>query len=282
MANTARTISDGARPSRGPIEQGSPRSPSAAGSDPAPAATATPARNPRFDALRGLAIALMVLDHVAMILWKLQIDSEVRSVTRLAEPLFVLLFGYLLYGRPRARLGTRGLQLLAAALVSNALFYPAYHSLDILVTFLGVLLIFAALGNRLMVLVPLVVLLPWDPTRSILDYPLFMVLGQAAFGMALHHRQGAWWGAWAGAAVLGAAALLLDGPHRLEVVLTGLAALALLAARRWPGQALPGLDFIGRHPLSIYALQFPVIFGLGIGLGAPAVARIATWYAHLF
>ena len=250
-------------------------------SSPAPAKEA-PVRNARFDALRGLAIALMVVDHVAMILWKFQLDSDVRSVTRLAEPLFVLLFGYLLYGRPRARLGTRSLQLLAAALVSNALFYPAYHSLDILVTFLGVLLVFAALGNHLMFLVPLVLLLPWDPTRVIFDYPLFIVLGQTAFGMALRHRQGTWWGAWAGAAILGVAFLVLDGHHRLEIGLTGIAALALLAARRWPGQALPGLDFLGRHPVSIYALQFPVIFGLGIGLGAPAITRIATWYGQFF
>ena len=96
------------------------------------AAAAAAHRNPRFDALRGLAIALMVLDHVAMILWKLQLESDIRSMTRLAEPLFVVLFGYLLYGRTRARLGTRGLQLLAAALVSNALFYPAYHTLSLI------------------------------------------------------------------------------------------------------------------------------------------------------
>jgi uncharacterized membrane protein len=264
------------------MEPGRARPALAEAADSAAPRTLAPARNARFDALRGLAIALMVLDHVAMILWKLQLDSEVRSVTRLAEPLFVLLFGYLLYGRPRARLGTRSLQLLAAALVSNALFYPAYHSFDILVTFLGVLLVFAALGNRLMLLVPLLLLLPWDPTRSILDYPLFIILGQTAFGMALHHRQGAWWGAWTGAALVAGAALLLDDHHRLEMLLTGVAALALLAARRWPGQALPGLDFIGRHPLSIYALQFPVIFGLGIGLGVPAIGRITAWYAQLF
>ena len=270
MANSAR------KKSRGTATRS--QTPAAPKTGPAAAAH----RNPRFDALRGLAIALMVLDHVAMILWKLQLESDIRSMTRLAEPLFVVLFGYLLYGRTRARLGTRGLQLLAAALVSNALFYPAYHTLDILVTFLGVLLVFAALGHRLMFLVPLVLLLPLDPTRAILDYPLFIVLGQTAFGMALHHRQGAWWGAWAGAVLLAGSFWVLDGHHRVEIGLTAVAAGALLAARRWPGEALPGLDFLGRPPVSIYALQFPVIFGLGVALGAPAIARIATWYGQFF
>ncbi len=58
-----------------------------------------------LDAVRGLAIVLMIVDHVAGILFDLPIEVDnVRMLTRLSMPLFSVLMGYFL-AAPKKSIG---------------------------------------------------------------------------------------------------------------------------------------------------------------------------------
>lgn len=85
-----------------------------------------------FDVLRGLALLLMILDHAVIVFgWA----DEIRHLTRLAMPMFMVLSGYLF----RYRLGRRYAQVWIAALMS----WPVAVVLD--VAAVPILVIYAAL-----------------------------------------------------------------------------------------------------------------------------------------
>lgn len=76
-------------------------------------------RDRSIDALRGLAVLLMVLDHMLAGLWGDPVLLRV-TVTRVSLPLFMLVAGYLLRNRPRPS-WRRYAQLCGAAAVSQLL-----------------------------------------------------------------------------------------------------------------------------------------------------------------
>lgn len=87
-------------------------------------------RNQRIDKLRGLAILLMILDHVLSI-----IDPENLArytLTRAALPIFMLIAGYLLANRNASI--KRYLQLVAAAFASLTIvqYIPGMAKVDVL------------------------------------------------------------------------------------------------------------------------------------------------------
>ncbi|MCA9519143.1 MAG: DUF1624 domain-containing protein, partial [Myxococcales bacterium] len=168
-------------------------------------------RNPRLDALRGVAILAMIVDHATVLVFGVErLAWNGRAVGRLAEPLFVVLFGYFLEHRSsdlpsrsapgalgpsdaaarRRPLGRRAAQILLAAAIVEPLFYGVFVHLDILATLLLVLLLHAALGRAFVLCAPLFLLAPWDPTAAWLNYPLFLVASQAAAGALLRTRGG--------------------------------------------------------------------------------------------
>lgn len=89
-----------------------------------------------LDRIRGLAMLLMLLDHVLVLWLDVQPGEDLRwwlrrSVTRFSMPLFMLVSGYL-FGRTSRR---RMFEVAAAALVVNvvlALFWPSFLLPEIL------------------------------------------------------------------------------------------------------------------------------------------------------
>lgn len=243
----------------------------------APSATRS-GRNAALDSLRALAIALMVLDHAAAILWNESLSSPVRVVTRLAEPLFAVTFGTLIAEAARRRTLARLPRIALAAVLANALFYPATDHLDILATFLAVALGHLALGRHLVWLVAAGALFRWDPSRGLLDYPLAQVLPQVALGMALRRRFG-----WAFALVY-VAATASAGRHGLVIAAWSAAAAGLvLLAHHHPRWSWPPLAWVGRNPLRIYVAQFVVLYGIASTLVPASVQgqHLARFYRTL-
>ena len=137
----------------------------------APDAGSLTARDVFLDQLRGLAVVLMIIDHVlavgtAAVLARglpvsIVVIDDARffrlTITRLALPLFMVVSGYLLADRDRPSRRRQG-QLLAAAVVAQILFapLPGLSDVDVLVVVFVVQLawpvlraspvVFAALG----------------------------------------------------------------------------------------------------------------------------------------
>jgi len=233
-----------------------------------------PLRNRALDGLRGLAIGLMVVDHVAQILFLVPLDSEIRFVTRLAEPLFAVTFGVLLVTSNRRRALRRLPRIVLAALLVNALFFPAYQVFEILVTFSAVLALYLGLGRHLMLLAPLVLIERWDPSGALFDYPLLLVASQVALGMLLRQRRAPLFMA------LYLATALIPGGETQRIAFTSLAALAVWFALRHPKLRLAGFEWLGLHPLKVYVAQFLVIFGIAGVLDVSSVDGIKAFYGN--
>ncbi len=237
-----------------------------------------PTRNAAIDTLRGFAIVLMVIDHVAD-LWLGQSigDSPIRWMTRLAMPLFCVLMGYFLPADRNWRL-RRFVEIAATAVLVNAIFYPAYGCLDILCSLLIAGIVGTACGRFFPMFVLVAVLYPVDPTPAWpsggpMDFPLSLVLSFVALG-SLHARYGR--------KTAGLASTILTAFYFPAVVLTPgsvspllflfvlPATLLLCWAERYPKISIPGLEELGRNPLKSYAIQYYFIFGASI-----ALARLA-------
>ncbi|WP_153557922.1 acyltransferase family protein [Roseimaritima sediminicola] len=218
-----------------------------------------------LDALRGLAILLMVLDHVAGMLMDVRIEyTSVRFWTRLSMPLFCVLMGYFLDpGRPRSlhRFG----QIALAAVAINVAYLWLYREVEILGSLLVAYTLFLMTGRAFVVFVAAAAFYPLDPSTPWFDYPLSIVLSFVAQGMILRHGGGlaatvsgcllASGIAWIGMGEPG------DVNHLLFYFILPATAAVHWAARSSAGK-VPVLDWLGRHPLSSYLVQYYVIFAV--------------------
>lgn len=156
-------------------------------------------RNATLDAARAAGIALMILDHVAVVYeW----PPIVRDITRLAMPLFMVTSGYLFTGK----LGQRYWDVWTTA----AMTWPMVVILElalvhVLIVYALVLPLLRAQPGTLLLLACLGLLqtynwpIPWNGYQP--GYVLaFLVLGQFArqAGIEIRHRDWPQWLTWAG------------------------------------------------------------------------------------
>jgi hypothetical protein len=220
-------------------------------------------RNRALDSLRGLAIGLMMVDHLAGILFGLTIrDSPVRSATRLAMPLFCVLMGYFLRD-DRRNDWKRPAQILAACVAVNCLFYPLYGAVEILGSLLLTYLVFVISGRCFPFCVLAIAFYPIDPLRAWLDYPPTIVLSFVAqgallrrFGMTAAGLSGVW---------LALAAVWIDrlepnGVNQRLCLFILPATLLVYFGSQFPAKRVPGFDWLGRYPLEVYVGQYYAIF----------------------
>jgi hypothetical protein len=206
-----------------------------------------------LDFLRGFAIAVMFFDHLAAIAFLQGIELfNVRFFTRIAEPIFALLFGYFLFGRDKKRLALRLFEIGVVAVFVNIFFYPLTGVFDILVDFFAIGVLYILLGDSMRFLFPFVFLTPVFP--GFLDYPFPLVLSQACIGMLARER----------AKVLFPALLLflssavaIQTPLQYTVLFTFVAWFLLwIFSSHLRDFDLPPLNYIGKRPLLFYVIQY--------------------------
>ena len=227
-------------------------------------------RNSFLDTLRGFAILLMIVDHVADILLDISLrDSNLRLATRLAMPLFCVLMGYFLRTESRFQF-RRLMQIAAAAFAANLVFYPRYGVLEILCSLIVAVSLFKATGERFTLFVFAILLYPWDPLRGWVDFPVTIVVSFVAQGLILNRYGIAIATASAAMLASGSAWMLWLEPygvnHKLCLFILP-ATLLVYLGQRFPQKRIPGLDWIGRHPLTFYVGQYYLISVLGELLG---------------
>lgn len=231
-------------------------------------------RNQAFDTLRGLAVVLMIVDHVAGVIFEQSIEiGQLRFLTRLSMPLFCVLAGYLVAGKTNVN-WSRILQVAGAAILVNAAYVPYYGLFEILVSLLICYLLFAALKDWTMVFAGAAMLYSFDPTApgpaewlwngesNLLDYPLSIVIAPFAIGIALKKLKGPL--AFAPLLALLPAFWLVPAPSVYVLWFTPLAVLLVNLAERKPILNVPALEWIGRYPLRVYVVQYLVVLGIAL------------------
>jgi len=235
----------------------------------------SPKRNPAIDSVRGLAIVLMIVDHIAVLLFDIAVGTDnPRLATRLSLPLFAIVMGSLLKekrGTESASPQNRWLgkatpgqwrrfgQLLAASLAANVLFFPYFGRLDILASFCVVYLAFAVLGDRLIWLTGAIVLFPVDPSVGIFDYPLSVVFCLVGLGMILRDR-GPLPAVGVALGITFFCIAIVPTPLLYVGFFVIPATLVVALARTGNELSNPALSFVGRYPLNIYVVQYYVLF----------------------
>lgn len=232
-------------------------------------------RNLALDTLRGLAIVLMIVDHVADFWFDIRItDSSVRFVTRMAMPLFCVLMGY--FFRPENRFRYKRLgQIAATACAVNLLFWPHYHRIEILGCLTVAYLLFLATGVYFQLFVFAILLYAFDHSTALFDFPLALVVSFVAQGMVLRR-----WGivpALLTGAMLSSGAIWIHElePGRVNYLLCLFvmpATLLVYLGESYPKRRILGLDRLGQHPLTAYLTQYYVIMAVYY-----ALIRDATW-----
>jgi hypothetical protein len=218
-----------------------------------------------FDTLRGFAILLMIIDHVAAIIFLQPInDKTIRFITRLSEPLFIILFGYFLAKRERTV--KRLFEILAASIFVNLFYYPITGSFEILASVSIAYVIFLLFKPYFPFLFFLAFLLSFiDPTKNVVDYPISIVLMQAVIGYLLKDNK-----------VISAICLLLMlflyfipniFPNVLyyTLIFTLPAFILFLFFDKYLKELkLPIITLFGRYPLTSYVLQYLIIVYLAL------------------
>lgn len=222
---------------------------------------------------------LMIVDHIAVIWFDIAIGFDnVRLVTRLALPLFAILFGFFLVrSSPQQSLANsrsktavpkqgnwtgfrRPTQLLMASLAANVVFMPEYGRLEVLASFLICSLLFLVLRRYFVMLLLAVLLFQHDPTLPLLDYPITLTASLVAIGMVLRLYGFP-------TAILAATVVILSGlavvpTPPLFVLLFAIPATCVVAlANVSPELSVGWLALLGRYPLTTYVTQYYVLFG---------------------
>lgn len=228
-------------------------------------------RNPWLDAIRGLAIVLMLIDHGAGSWFDAKIaTSDVRFWTRFSLPLFCVLMGFLIAARPRFH-ARRFLQIVLASVLVNLIYWPQHQEMEVLASLaitqvLATLLLlspFSLAAGPL--LVATLALYQWDAIAWLFDYQLTLVgclVGQGivlrCFGwpVALLTGVGLTWAGFSGQFIHE-----LDTHHLVFAFLVPATILIAIADRiascrmpSWSG--LDGLALIGMYPLTIYVTHY--------------------------
>ena len=213
---------------------------------------------------------LMIIDHLADLVFDIKIhDSYLRLGTRLAMPIFCVLMGYFMNVESRFRFRRLG-EILVAAILANLVFYPHYGVLEILGSLIVAALLFIATGRYFMAFVFAVILYPWDPLVTWFDFPPTIVVSFVAQGMIL--RRLGILAAVASALMLSSGAVwMLDlepsGVNHKLCLFVLPATLLVYLGQQFPQKRLPGIDWMGRHPLTAYVSQYYAITLLARLLG---------------
>lgn len=224
-------------------------------------------RNAALDTLRGLAILLMIVDHVAWLYFDQPIQpTSIRFVTRLSMPLFCVLTGYFALRSSDtnwARLG----QVLLAAIVVNFAYFTLYGRLEILASLLVCYLLIAACKAWFMLAALAFLLFPWDVSAAVFDYPISAVATCMAVGGI--QRKWGWQIGLSMAVLISLSLLALRGwqgdfrivsqPTVYVLIFLPLASGLLAVGTLRPAWSLRGLAWIGRYPLSVYVGQYFVL-----------------------
>ncbi|MEZ6134976.1 MAG: heparan-alpha-glucosaminide N-acetyltransferase domain-containing protein [Pirellulaceae bacterium] len=235
-------------------------------------------RNPRLDCLRGLAIFLMIVDHVAGMLLHIDIEpTSIRLATRLSMPLFSILMGFLLAARTTVN-WNRFFQLVLATAAINLLFFEAYRQVEILASLFVCYSVFLVLRKFFAVLFVAAFFFQFDPSVSLFDFPLSLVATCVAQGVILQVY------GWRVAAVTGALTLLglaFVAPPSVYLLYFLLPATLLVAwaahsglanrgdqlgSGRSPPSWLKWLEVTGRYPLTVYLTQYFILFAIRAAL----------------
>jgi len=234
----------------------------------APTNLLTPASQGRIgglDFLRGVAIIIMFIDHLTIYTTFEQIAPfNVRFFTRLAAPLFAIIFGYFL-ARPKMDVLGRMLTLLPAVFIVNIFFWPVLSVLDILASFTLALVAYLAFSEYGVIAISLIFMLMGgaDPTMNFLDYPLFVFLPLVSIGLLLKKDKNA--SLFALAAFLAAAALLnFPAPYNYTAyfALPAYALVVVFEGRK--NFKMPFLNFVGARPVVSYVAQFVIAISLAL------------------
>lgn len=240
-------------------------------------AAQSPCRNLAIDSLRGAAILLMIVDHVAVLIFDQPIKlSTIRFATRLSLPLFAVLLGSLLL-RGRRTPSThrpasfqkhwkgvspkRLLEITAAAIGVNLIYVPYFNNLEILASFVVAYFAAIVLGRHMIWMAAAVFAFPWDRSGLIFDYPLSVICGLVALGVILD-RFGLRVAMLIAVIQCFAAIALVTEPSVYVLLFAPLATALVGLAWKWPDLSHPWLVWIGERPLTIYAAQYYVLMAI--------------------
>ena len=230
-------------------------------------AEVTGARNACLDTLRGLAIVLMIIDHVAWLFFDQQIEAgSIRLLTRLSMPLFCVLTGYFAVAR-RGFHRERWTQVAVAAVAVNIVYVALYRRLEILASLLVGYTVLAVVGKPFVIGTAAFLLFPIDSSEAVFDFPLSAVITCMAIGV-LQRLYG--WRVSVSASIAIASALwvafaiqgdfqLVSPPTVYVLLFLPLAALLLAFGVAHPKWRWGWLEWIGRYPLSIYVGQYTLL-----------------------
>ncbi len=218
-------------------------------------------RNAALDTLRGLAILLMIVDHIAYFILDIPIALDtLRIGTRLSMPLFCGLMGYFLAQKETIH-WNRLYQLLLAAFAMNLVFFTIYRKFEILASLSICYALYLLCGRKMALLVVAVFFVGLDPTARWFDYPLPIVLSCVAQGMVIRLYD---WPVSLAAGVLVTCGIALAQPPAEYVLYFVLPSTLLIGwAARHPSWRFRPLAWIGRYPLTIYLAQYFIILAIG-------------------
>jgi len=211
-----------------------------------------------LDSLRGLAIFFMMIDHFFGIVLLSTIEPfNVRFFMRIAEPLFAILLGYLLVGRSMENLKKRFFEIAGAALFVNAFFFPILGKFEILASFIVCYLLFMILQEKFVFLLPLILLLPIDPSSLFFDFPISLVVSQIALGMLFRERKNIPVAISFFLFVL--SFIFAPSEYKFIPLFTILAVLFVEFAQNNEKIRVPILEEMGKRPLASYIIQYVII-----------------------
>lgn len=217
-------------------------------------------RNHCLDAIRGLAIVLMIVDHAADLLFEIGIQPmSIRMPTRLSMPLFSILMGYFLAGSKQVN-WNRFFQLMAATAIVNIAYFSIRSQVEILASLLVCYCLFLALRSFFVLLLPVAFFFVLDPSTNYFDFSLSVVVGCVAQGMVL--RQFGVRAAVSTAMVLLVATMVVSPPTQYVLYFVLPATLMIAWGISQPNRSVPLLSTTGRFPLTIYVAQYYVLIAL--------------------